>query len=95
MRMILFMDPVSGWTWWTPPMPVEAELPGDEDPTDASACPAGQGPVVGLLGRVGAWLGVCEQTPSGGSRQLHVVRREPWEPGARRPHRTVWSWWCP
>jgi tetratricopeptide (TPR) repeat protein len=94
-RMVFFMDPVSGWSWWTPLLPVEAKPPDERDPTDASACPAGQGLVVGLLGGVGAWLGVCEQTPSGRWRRLHVSRRDPWEPGARRHHRTVWSWWCP
>lgn len=95
MRMIFFMDPVSGWTWWTPPLPVEAAPPGDGDPTGVSPRPAGQGLIVRLLGRVGAWLGICEQAPSGGWRRLRVARRDPWEPGARRHHRTVWSWWCP
>ncbi len=95
MRMIFFMDPVSGWIWWTPPLPVEAEPRGDGDPTGASRRPAGQAPVVRLLGRVGAWFGICEQIPSDGWRRLRVARRDPWEPGARRDHSTVWSWWCP
>ncbi len=95
MRMILFMDPVSGWIWWTPPLPVEAEPPGDGDPLGAAPRPADQGLVVRLLGRVGAWFGICEQTPSGGWRRLRVERRDPWAPGARREHRTVWGWWCP
>jgi hypothetical protein len=34
-------------------------------------------------------------TPSGRWRRLRVARHDPWEPGARRDHRTVWSWWCP
>jgi hypothetical protein len=25
-RMVFFMDPVSGWSWWTPPLPVETKL---------------------------------------------------------------------
>jgi hypothetical protein len=95
MRMVFFMDPVSGWAWWTPPLPVEAAPPGDGDPTGASPRRAGQGLVVRLLGRAGAWLGVREQTPSGRWRRLRVARRDAWEPGARRQHRTVWSWWCP
>jgi hypothetical protein len=41
------------------------------------------------------WLGVCERTPSGRWRRLRAAPRDPWEPGARRHHRTVWSWWCP
>jgi len=98
MRTIFFTDPVSGWIWRTPP-PVEAEPRGDGDPTDASRRPAGQALAVRLLGRVGAWFGICEQTPSGGWRRLRVARRDPWEPGARRDHSTVWSWWwwwwCP
>jgi hypothetical protein len=93
--MVFFKDPVSGWSWWTPPLRVEAKPPDEGDPTDASACPAGQGLVVGLLAGVGAWLGVCEQTPSDRWRRLQVARRDPWEPDARRHHRTVWSWWCP
>jgi hypothetical protein len=95
MRMIFFMDPVSGWIWWTPPLPVEAEPPGDGDSTGVSPRPAGQGLIVRLLGRAGAWFGICEQTPSGRWRRLRVARRDPWEPGARRHHCTVWSWWCP
>ncbi len=95
MRMICFTDPVSGWSWWTPPLPVEAGPPGDGKPAGVSQRPAGQGLVVRLLVWLGAWLGVCEQTLSGRWRRLHVARRDPWEPGARRQHRTVWSWWCP
>jgi hypothetical protein len=95
MRMIFFMDPVNGWIWWTPPLPVEAEPPGDGDPRGASPRPVGQGLVVRLLGRVGAWFGICEQTPSGRWRRLRVARRDPWEPGAHRDHCTVWRWWCP
>lgn len=95
MRMIFFIDPVCGRIWWTPPLPVEAEPRGDGDPMGVSPRPAGQGLVVRLLGRVGAWFGICEQTPSGRWRRLRVARHDPWEPGARRDHRTAWSWWCP
>jgi hypothetical protein len=93
MRMIFFMDPVNGWRW-TPPLPVDAEPPGDGDPAGVPPRPAGQGLVVRLLGRVGTWLGIGEQTPSGRWRRLRATRPDPWEPGARRQHRTVWSWWC-
>jgi hypothetical protein len=33
MRILFLMDPVNGWTWWTPPLPVEAEPRGDGDQT--------------------------------------------------------------
>jgi hypothetical protein len=94
MRVEFFIDPVSGWTWWMPAPLVEAEPRGDEGRTGASPRPAGQGLVVRLLGRVGVWFGVCEQTPSGTWRRLPSARRGPWQPGARRDHSTVWSWWC-
>jgi hypothetical protein len=94
MRVEFFMDPASGWAWSTPASLVQDGRPrSDEEPTGAPRRPAGQSLVVRLLGRVGAWFGVCEQTPSGAWRRLRVARRDPWEPGAR--HSTVWSWWCP
>jgi hypothetical protein len=87
------MDPASGWAWSTPGSLVEDGRPrSDEEPTSALQHPAGQGLVLRLLGRVGAWFGVCEQTPSGAWRRLRVARRDPWDPGVR--HSTVWSWWC-
>ena len=93
MRVTYFIDPVSGWTWWTPQSPVEDGPPSREDHRGAQR-PAGQGLAVGLLGRVGAWFGICEQAPSGAWRRVRAARRDPWEPGARRSHSTVWSWWC-
>jgi len=94
MRVTYFIDPVSGWTWWTPQSPVEDGPPSREDHRGASQRPAGQGLALGLLGRVGAWFGICEQAPSGAWRRVRAARRAPWEPGARRSHSTVWSWWC-
>jgi hypothetical protein len=94
MRVEFFMDPASGWAWSTPGSLVEDGRPrSDEEPTGAPRRPAGQGLVQRLLGRLGAWFGVDEQTPSGAWRRLRVARRDPWDPGAR--HSTVWSWWCP
>jgi hypothetical protein len=93
MRVEFFVDPASGWTWWTPESLVEDGPRSDEEFAGAPRRPAGQGLVLRLLGRVGAWFGVCEQTPSGAWRRVRVARRDPWEPGVR--HSTVWSWWCP
>jgi hypothetical protein len=90
--MDFFVDPASGWTCWIPRWPTEAEAAANEGPT-AARRPRGQGLVVGLLGRVGAWFGIAEQTPSGGWRRVHVPRRDPWEPDARHSCNT-WSWWC-
>lgn len=95
MRVIFLMDPVSGWTWWTPQSLVEDEPQSREDDRDASHRAAGQGLVLRLLGRAGTWFGICEQTRSGVWRRLRVARRDPWEPGIRRNHSSVWSWWCP
>ncbi len=95
MRVEVFIDPASGWTWWTPQPLVQAEPRADEDCTGYSQRPAGQGLLLRLAGRVGAWFGICEQTPSGGWRRLRAGHRDPWEPGARRHHSSVWSWWCP
>jgi hypothetical protein len=92
MRVEFFIDPASGWTWWTPASLVEDGPRSDEQRTAAPRRPAGRG-LARRLGRVGAWFGVCEQTPEGAWRRLRVPRRDLWEPGAR--HRTVWSWWCP
>jgi hypothetical protein len=90
----LFMDPASGWTCWIPRSLVEGEPRVDEERMTAPQRPAGQGLTLRLLGRVGAWFGICEQAPSGAWRRVHVPRRDPWEPGAHRHHSTVWSWWC-
>jgi hypothetical protein len=95
MRVEVFIDPYSGWSWWTPVLPVEDEPRADQQRTEAVPRPAGQGLVLRLLGRVGAWFGVSEQTPEGAWQRVHVPRRDPWEPGARRHHNTVWHWWCP
>jgi hypothetical protein len=94
MRVELFIDPVSGWSWWAPALLVEDEPQADQEGTEARQRPAGQGLLVRLLGPVGAWYGVCEQTPSGAWQRVHVARRDPWEPGTRGSHCTVWSWWC-
>ena len=75
MRVELFIDPVSGWSWWTPALLVEEEPRADQERTEARQGPAGQGLLVRLLGRVGAWLGVCEQTPSGAWQRIQVARR--------------------
>jgi hypothetical protein len=72
MRVELFIDPVSGWSWWTPALLVEDEPQPDQERAEARLRPAGQGLVVRLLGRVGAWFGVCEQTPSGAWQRVHV-----------------------
>jgi hypothetical protein len=93
MRVEFFIDPASGWTGWIPRWPAEAGPRPDKDRTIAPRRPAGQSLVVRLLGRMGAWFGVCERTPSGAWQRVHVPRRDPWEPGTR--HSTVWSWWCP
>jgi hypothetical protein len=94
MRVEVFIDPVSGWSWWTPASLVEDEPRADREYTEAGQGPAGQGSLVRLLGRVGARLGICEQTPSGAWQRVQVARRDPWEPGAQGSHRSVWSWWC-
>jgi hypothetical protein len=94
MRVDFFLDPVGGWTCWIPRWPAEAQQSAEEHPTAWRQSRPGQRMLVGLLGRVGAWFGVCEQTPSGAWQRVHVPRRDPWEPGTRRPHSTVWSWWC-
>jgi hypothetical protein len=94
MRVEVFVDPVSGWSWWTPASLVQDEPRSDEERTEAWPRPAVQGPVLRLLGRVGAWFGVCEQTPAGAWQRVHVARRDPWEPGAQGSHSSVWSWWC-
>jgi hypothetical protein len=94
MRVEFFIDPVSGWSWWTPASLVQDEARSDKERTEAGQRPAGQGLVLELLGRVGAWFGACEQTPSGAWRRAHASRRDAWEPGARRQHRSVSSWWC-
>jgi hypothetical protein len=93
MRVELFMDPVSGWSWWAPGLLVEDEPRSPEERTSAIELPPVQ-PLVRLLGRVGAWFGVCERTPEGAWRRVDVARRDPGEPGGRRSHSTVWSWWC-
>jgi hypothetical protein len=94
MRAEFFLDPASGWTCWIPQWPAEAGPRADEDHTAAVRRPAGQGLVVRLLGRVGAWFGVCEQAPSGAWQRVHIPCRDPWEPNARRTHSSVWSGWC-
>jgi hypothetical protein len=94
MRVEFFIDPASGWTWWAPEAPVKGGPQTNEDRTAAPQPAAGQGLLVRLLGRVGAWFGVCEQAPSGAWQRVHVPRRDSWEPSARRTHSTVWSWWC-
>jgi hypothetical protein len=95
MRVELFIDQVSGWSWWTPALLVEDEPKAAEQRTEAWPRPAGHGLPVRLLGRVGAWFGICEQTPSGAWQRVQVARRHPWAPGAQGSHRIVWSWWCP
>jgi hypothetical protein len=95
MRVEFFIDPASGWTGWIPQRPAEAGPRPDKDRTATPRRPARQSLVVRLLGRVGAWFGVCEQTRSGAWQRVHIPRRDPWEPSARRTHSTVWSWWCP
>jgi hypothetical protein len=92
MRVEFFIDPASGWTYWTSPLLAETEPRADEDHAGAGHRPAGQGLLLRLLGRVGAWFGVCEQTPSGAWRWVWTGRRDPWDLDAR--HSTVWSWWC-
>jgi hypothetical protein len=93
MRVEFFVDPLSGWTCWIPRWPAEAQRSAEEDPTASPQRRPGQGVLVRLLGRVGAWFGVCEQTPSGAWWRVHAARRDPWEPGAQHSG-TVWSWWC-
>jgi hypothetical protein len=94
MRVEVFVDPVSGWSWWTPASLVQDEPRSDEERTEAWPRPAVQGPVLRLLGRVGSWFGVCELTPEGAWRRARVARPRPGELGAQRHHRSVWSWWC-
>jgi hypothetical protein len=91
--MDFFVDPASGWTCWIPRWPAEAEPRADEDRTAALRRRAGHGLVVRLLGRVGVWFGICEQTPSGAWRRIYIPRPDPWGPGARHNHSTIWSWW--
>ena len=93
MRMEFFIDPASGWTGWITQWPAEAGPRPDKDRTAGPRRPAGQPLVVRPLGRVGTWCGVCSHTPSGAWQPVHVPRRDPWEPSARRTHSTVWSWW--
>jgi hypothetical protein len=95
MRVEFFIDPLSGWSWWGPGLLVEDEPRADQELTEACQRPAGQGLLLRLLGRVGAWFGICEPTPAGAWRRVHVARRDPGEPGAQGGHSTVWSWWCP
>jgi hypothetical protein len=83
-----FVDPFNGWACWIPRWP-EAKPEAAEAPMAGPRRACDQG----LLGRVGAWFGVCQQTPSGAWKRIHVPRRDPWEPGARR-YGTVWHWWC-
>jgi hypothetical protein len=92
MRVEFFLDPASGWTWWASPSLMERELPPNEDRAGASQRTAGQGLLLRRLGRVGAWFGVCEQTPSGAWRRVRAAHRDRGRPGVR--HSTVWSWWC-
>jgi hypothetical protein len=90
-----FVDPVSAWTYRTSPLLAEIEPRADEGHTGAGQRPARQGLLVRLLGRMGAWFGVCEQAPSGAWQAVHIPRRDPSEPSARHTYGTVWSWWCP
>ena len=55
-----FVDPFNGWACWIPRWP-EAKPEAAEAPMAGPRRACGQG----LLGRVGAWFGVCQQTPSG------------------------------
>jgi hypothetical protein len=95
MRVEFFIDPASGWTGWIPQWPAKAGPRPDKDRTAVPQPPASQGLLIRLLGRVGAWFGVCEQTQSGAWQRVRVPRQDPWEPSARHSHSTVWSWWCP
>jgi hypothetical protein len=74
-----FVDPFNGWACWIPRWP-EAKPEAAEAPMAGPRRASSQG-LVRLLGRVGAW------------KRIHVPRRDPWEPGARR-YGTVWHWWC-
>ena len=94
MRVELFIDPLSGRSWWGPGLLVEDEPRPVQERTEACQRPADQGLLVRLLGRVGAWFGVCEQIPGGAWQRVQGARRDPWEPGAQGSHSTVWSWWC-
>jgi hypothetical protein len=94
MRVELFIDPVSGWSWWAPALLVEDEPRPDQEHAEARLRPAGQGSLGRPLGRVGAWFGVCEQTPEGAWKRVQVARRHPGQPGAQGGRRSVWSWWC-
>jgi hypothetical protein len=93
MRVEFFIDPASGWTLWTSPSLVETEPPADKHHTGAAQRPTSQGLLLRLLGRVGAWFGMCAQIPSGVWR-VRPSRRDRWEPVARGNRSTVWSWWC-
>jgi hypothetical protein len=95
MRVEVFIDPVSGWSWWTPALLVEDEPQADQEHTEARQHPAGQGLLLRLLGRLGAWFGVFEQTPAGVWQRVQLARRHTGAPGPQGSHRTVWSWWCP
>jgi hypothetical protein len=71
MRVELFIDPVSGRSWWTPALLVEDEPRADQERAEAGQRPAGQGLLVRLLGRVGAWFGSASRphrVPGSGSR---------------------------
>lgn len=73
--MDLFVDLASGWTCWIPRWPAEGEPAADEGPAAATRRPRGQELVARLLGRVAAWLGISEPSPSGGWTRVHAPRR--------------------
>jgi hypothetical protein len=89
-----FVHPASGWTYWTSPLLAESEPRAEEDHAGAGQRPACQGLLLRLLGRVGAWFGVCEQTPSRAWRRVRLAHRSSSQPAARGNHSSVWSWWC-
>ncbi len=93
MRVELFMDPVSGWSWWAPALLVEEFRP-DQERTSGWQRPADQRLGRRLLGWMGAWFGIYERTPEGVWRRVPAARRGPREPGAQGRHRSLWSWWC-
>jgi hypothetical protein len=95
MRVEVFIDPVSGWSWWTPASLVEDEPRADQEHTKARQRPARQGVLLRLLGRLGGWFGICEQTREGAWQRVHVAHRHPVAPAPQGSHRSVWSWWCP
>jgi hypothetical protein len=61
MRVELFIDPVSGWSWWAPALLVEDEPRADQERAEARQRPAGQGLLMRLLGRVSAWFGIASR----------------------------------